>query len=454
MATTTSGFRYPVSADDPDIPRDIRQLAEDIDNYLNATGSGAFNGVLPVIDINGNSSTATKLATSRTISLGGSLSGTASFDGSANITISATVDPVAGTMPVGAMTQYLGTTAPTGWLLCDGANVSRSTYGGLFTVLGTRYGAGDGATTFALPDLRSRFARGSASTASLSGTAGGSATHQHTNTGLSTGSAGGHNHEVDVPSFDITGGSHGHTITDHTHTGPSHTHPLTAHDHAGPSHTHPLTAHDHTGPSHTHTMAHDHTFNPVTTTSDSDSHSHTDTTGTPSYSGTAAFGSTSVIPGVQHTHSVSTSSDSHNHDTNIGEGDTGASSAANTGSSGTAVTGSGAFDGASPAGGSDNTPFDITEASGTGSTGNGLFDGASPAGGLDNTAFDITEAGGTGNTGLGGNDANTNTSHTHTVNPAAFNTSGGEGAHTHGQGTSDSVSNIPPYIDVNYIVKI
>jgi hypothetical protein len=409
MATTTSGFRYPVSADDPDIPRDIRQLAEDIDNYLNATGSGAFNGVLPAIDINGNSSTATKLATSRTISLGGSLSGTASFDGSANITISATVDPVAGTVPVGAMTQYLGTTAPTGWLLCDGANVSRSTYGGLFTVLGTRYGAGDGATTFALPDLRSRFARGSASTASLSGTAGGSATHQHTNTGLSTGSAGGHNHSVDVPSFDITGGSHGHTITDHQHTGPSHTHPLTAHDHAGPSHTH----------------SHNHAVNPdaFNATSDTDSHSHTDTTGGAASSGSYFSGSSGILGAAAgHTHSVVTTTDSHSHVTSVNVPST-------------------------------TSDTDAT-AGGTGSTGNGLFNGASPAGGSDNTTFDITEAGGTGNTGLGGNDANTNTSHTHTVNPAAFNTTGGEGAHTHGQGTSDSVSNIPPYIDVNYIVKI
>ena len=90
MATTTSGLRYPISADDPDIPRDIRQLAEDVDNYLNATGGGAFNGVLPAIDINGNATTATRLATARTISLGGSLSGSASFDGSANVTITAT----------------------------------------------------------------------------------------------------------------------------------------------------------------------------------------------------------------------------------------------------------------------------------------------------------------------------------------------------------------------------
>jgi hypothetical protein len=93
MATTTSGLRYPISSDDPDIPRDIRQLAEDVDDYLNATGSGAFSGVLPAIDINGNATTATtatQLATARTISLAGSVSGSASFNGSADITITAT----------------------------------------------------------------------------------------------------------------------------------------------------------------------------------------------------------------------------------------------------------------------------------------------------------------------------------------------------------------------------
>lgn len=46
--------------------------------------------------------------------------------------------------------------APTGWLLCDGAAVSRATYAALFTAISTTYGAGDGSTTFNLPDLRGR----------------------------------------------------------------------------------------------------------------------------------------------------------------------------------------------------------------------------------------------------------------------------------------------------------
>ncbi|KKI11992.1 hypothetical protein XA67_22045 [Comamonas thiooxydans] len=49
---------------------------------------------------------------------------------------------------------------PTGWLECNGAAISRATYGTLFAAIGTNYGAGDGATTFNLPDLRGEFLRG------------------------------------------------------------------------------------------------------------------------------------------------------------------------------------------------------------------------------------------------------------------------------------------------------
>lgn len=55
---------------------------------------------------------------------------------------------------------YAAATAPTGFLLCDGAAVSRATYSGLFALIGTTYGAGDGSTTFNVPDLRSRFPLG------------------------------------------------------------------------------------------------------------------------------------------------------------------------------------------------------------------------------------------------------------------------------------------------------
>lgn len=58
--------------------------------------------------------------------------------------------------PIGEITIWATGSAPTGWLICDGSAVSRSTYSGLFAVLGTTYGAGDGSTTFNLPNLKGR----------------------------------------------------------------------------------------------------------------------------------------------------------------------------------------------------------------------------------------------------------------------------------------------------------
>lgn len=55
------------------------------------------------------------------------------------------------------------TTAPDGWLICDGSQISRTTYSDLFSVIGTTFGSGDGSTTFTLPDLRAAFVRGAGS---------------------------------------------------------------------------------------------------------------------------------------------------------------------------------------------------------------------------------------------------------------------------------------------------
>jgi microcystin-dependent protein len=64
-------------------------------------------------------------------------------------------------VPAGAVQAFAMNSAPTGWLAADGTAVSRSTYAALFSAIGTTYGAGDGSTTFALPDLRGYFVRGS-----------------------------------------------------------------------------------------------------------------------------------------------------------------------------------------------------------------------------------------------------------------------------------------------------
>jgi microcystin-dependent protein len=59
-------------------------------------------------------------------------------------------------VPSGTVLPFAGTTAPIGFLLCSGQAVSRSTYSDLFAAIGTTYGAGDGSTTFNVPDIRAR----------------------------------------------------------------------------------------------------------------------------------------------------------------------------------------------------------------------------------------------------------------------------------------------------------
>ena len=70
---------------------------------------------------------------------------------------------VALTFPSGIMLPYGGGSAPTGFLLCDGSAVSRTTYANLFTAIGVTYGAGNGTTTFNLPNTQGIFLRGAGS---------------------------------------------------------------------------------------------------------------------------------------------------------------------------------------------------------------------------------------------------------------------------------------------------
>ena len=93
-------------------------------------------------DTAGNAATATRLQTARTIN-------GVPFDGTQDINAT----------PAGTIMYFARDWAPTGWLKANGAAVSRTAYAGLFAVLGTYYGSGDGSTTFNLPDLRGEFIR-------------------------------------------------------------------------------------------------------------------------------------------------------------------------------------------------------------------------------------------------------------------------------------------------------
>lgn len=69
--------------------------------------------------------------------------------------------------PPGMFGLFHATDVPEGWLLCNGATVSRTTYSRLFQKIGTKYGAGDGSTTFALPNLDGRVLQGTTNTGNV-----------------------------------------------------------------------------------------------------------------------------------------------------------------------------------------------------------------------------------------------------------------------------------------------
>ena len=70
------------------------------------------------------------------------------------------VKKIGSEVPAGTMQMFAGNTIPAGWLLCDGSAVSRADYAKLFSAIGTTWGAGDGSTTFNLPNSIGRFAEG------------------------------------------------------------------------------------------------------------------------------------------------------------------------------------------------------------------------------------------------------------------------------------------------------
>jgi microcystin-dependent protein len=122
-------------------------------------------------------------------------------------------------IPVGMISDYAGSSAPSGWLLCYGQNVSRTTYSDLFTAISTQYGVGDGSTTFTLPDCRGR---ASAGKDNMGGVSADRLTNQ----------TGGLNGDT----LGATGGSETHTLTEAQL--PSHTHTFSATTSSDGAHTH------------------------------------------------------------------------------------------------------------------------------------------------------------------------------------------------------------------------
>ena len=162
MGNLVSGLRRWVRVGTTDVKLVQRNAGgtEDtlFDSSLLALKDGSnLTGTLAV-SISGNAATATLATNATNATNAAACSGNAA---TATLATNATnAAAAANGVPPGFVLPFSGSFAPTGWLKANGATVSRTTYPALFGAIGTIHGAGDGATTFNLPDLRGEFIRG------------------------------------------------------------------------------------------------------------------------------------------------------------------------------------------------------------------------------------------------------------------------------------------------------
>ncbi|MNZ06746.1 Tail fiber protein [compost metagenome] len=211
----------------------------------------------------------------------------------------------------GQVASFAMSSPPAGWLKCNGAAISRTTYAALFSRIGTTYGAGNGSTTFNLPDIRGEFLRGwddgrgiDASRALGSAQVHQLESHSHT---ASSGSTGAHSHTASSASA----GAHSHTASSGNAGGHSHT----ASSASAGAHTHTVSGTTASGGAHTHTIGRasyggtftdlafpGHTQDSSFTTSSSGAHTHT-VSGTAASSGAHSH-TVTVAATADHAHTV------------------------------------------------------------------------------------------------------------------------------------------------------
>lgn len=197
-SVTTSNMSLLIpSVGETDYPTSISTSFNLIDAHDHSSGKGVTLGTnaVPTAALQASAVTTAKINDSAVT--------TAKVNDAAVTLAKLASDVAASLVPAGSVMSYVGTSAPTGWLMCDGSAVSRVTYAALFAVIGTSHGSGDGSTTFNLPDYRGRFLRG------LDGSAGrdpDDSSRTAMNSGGNTGDAVG---SVQSDQF----GSHSHTVS-------------------------------------------------------------------------------------------------------------------------------------------------------------------------------------------------------------------------------------------------
>jgi len=131
---------------------DVADIAAASDGQaLRRSGTSVGFGTLATAAYADNSVTLAKLATQSNNTVLGNVSGSTAVP-----TALTALQVQRLTIPIGLIVPYAIGTAPSGWSLCDGSAISRSTYADLFSLIGTTYGPGNGSTTFNVPDLRGR----------------------------------------------------------------------------------------------------------------------------------------------------------------------------------------------------------------------------------------------------------------------------------------------------------
>jgi microcystin-dependent protein len=131
--------------------------------------------------------------------------------------ISPSTIPSTEIVPTGMVTEYAGNSAPTGWLLCNGAEYQINSYPALFAIIGTNYG-GNGTSTFRVPDRRGRVGVGAGQGAGLTNRTLGQSGGQETVT-LNVSQIPSHNHGINDPghSHGVNDAGHNHVLSDPGH---------------------------------------------------------------------------------------------------------------------------------------------------------------------------------------------------------------------------------------------
>ena len=178
---------------------------------LNQTGTG------DVLDIQESAASVLKIVNGGNVGIGTALPLTTLH---VNGTVQATLFAGIGIVPAGSVLTFAGTSAPTGYLICDGSSVSRTAYSALFSVISTFHGTAS-VTTFNIPDYRGRFLRMLAGTSTVD-------PDKTTRTAMATGGSTGNS----------IGSIQGHAFQTHTHTQSPHNHTQSPHNHTQDAHSH------------------------------------------------------------------------------------------------------------------------------------------------------------------------------------------------------------------------